>query len=290
MSDAPRWKIWLIPAALVVVVGLALFFRMWEPAPDRELVLEASPSDIARLQRDSLRDAEGGAERTTEGTDVMATSAKVVRARMEAAGARSLAVDVVSANRLRVRYSGLADSGRWKALIGKKASLEFKLVFPDQSLVETGVAPPGAEILPFVERGPEAPTTKIAVYRQRSVSGADLIDAKQSFDPDGVNPVIDIRFNTRGGKKFAKLSIENIGKQFAIILDDVVISTPFIQSPILTGQAQIQGGFSVEEARDLAALLQSGGLPVALKIIDGGKNSPPVKPAISAKDWALSHA
>jgi preprotein translocase subunit SecD len=100
------------------------------------------------------------------------------------------------------------------------------------------------------------------------VSGEDLIAAKQSYDQDGRTPVVDIRFNNKGGKKFAQVSSANIDKQFAIILDGQVISAPSFREPILTGQAQISGSFTVESANELAVSLQSGKLPVALTVVD----------------------
>ena len=86
----------------------------------------------------------------------------------------------------------------------------------------------------------------IAVKRRVMVSGDELIDAVQDFESEGGQPVVSIRFNSQGGKKFAKATTENVEKPFAIILDGKVISAPNISEPILGGQSQISGGFTVE--------------------------------------------
>ena len=67
---------------------------------------------------------------------------------------------------------------------------------------------------------------------------------------------------------FARVTQENVGKPFAIILDNVVLSAPNINEPILGGQAQISGSFTVETANELAIQLRSGRLPVELKVVE----------------------
>ena len=107
----------------------------------------------------------------------------------------------------------------------------------------------------------------IAVKRRVMVSGEQLVDAKQGFDQDG-QPVVDITFNTAGARRFGRVTQENVNKPFAIILDDKVLSAPNINEPILGGQAQISGNFTVESANQLAISLASGKLPVKLNVIE----------------------
>jgi len=105
------------------------------------------------------------------------------------------------------------------------------------------------------------------VKRRVMVSGDQLIDAKQSFDQDG-RAVVSISFNTAGARRFGRVTQENVNKPFAIILDDKVLSAPNINEPILGGQAQISGNFTVETANQLAVSLASGKLPVKLNVIE----------------------
>jgi preprotein translocase subunit SecD len=107
----------------------------------------------------------------------------------------------------------------------------------------------------------------IAVKRRVMVSGDQLINARQEFDQDG-QAVVSIRFNTTGARRFGRVTQENVGKPFAIILDDKVLSAPNINEPILGGAAQISGSFTVETANELAVSLASGKLPVKLNVIE----------------------
>jgi preprotein translocase subunit SecD len=110
-------------------------------------------------------------------------------------------------------------------------------------------------------------TAKIAVKRRVMVSGEQLIDAKQSFDQDG-RAVVSITFNSAGARRFGRVTQENVNKPFAIILDEKVLSAPNINEPILGGQAQISGNFTVDSANQLAIALASGKLPVKLNVIE----------------------
>jgi preprotein translocase subunit SecD len=108
----------------------------------------------------------------------------------------------------------------------------------------------------------------IAVKRSVILSGDQLIDASQTFDQTDNQPNVAITFDGPGGRRFAKVTTENAGKPFAIILDNQVISAPNINEPILGGRASISGSFTVQSANELAIALRSGKLPVALKVIE----------------------
>jgi preprotein translocase subunit SecD len=110
-------------------------------------------------------------------------------------------------------------------------------------------------------------TGAIAVQRRVMVSGDQLVDAKQAFDQDG-RAVVSITFNAAGARRFGRVTQENVNKPFAIILDDKVLSAPNINEPILGGQAQISGNFTVESANALAVSLASGKLPVKLNVVE----------------------
>jgi preprotein translocase subunit SecD len=76
------------------------------------------------------------------------------------------------------------------------------------------------------------------------------------------------KFDNIGAKKFANATKDNVGRPLAIILDNEILSSPVIREPILTGSGQISGGFTVEEANQLAILLRAGALPAPMKIIE----------------------
>jgi len=100
------------------------------------------------------------------------------------------------------------------------------------------------------------------------VSGEDLTDAQPGFDQRTSEPIVSFKFNLNGARRFAQVTQENVGRPFAIVLDNEVISAPVIREPILGGSGQISGSFSVQGANDLAILLRAGALPAPLQVIE----------------------
>ncbi|HEX8258242.1 MAG TPA: protein translocase subunit SecD [Allosphingosinicella sp.] len=198
----------------------------------------------------------------------MNTAREVVYNRVDPEGTREVTVVRQGGDRILVQVPGLQDPEGLKALLGKTARLDFKLVdlSADPALVAQGRSPAGSQTLPYPDNPSGAPG--IAVQRRAMVTGDRLVDATQGFDPQTNEAVVNIRFDGAGGKRFAKVTQENVGKPFAIILDNVVISAPNINEPILGGQAMISGSFTVETANELAVQLRSGKLPVDLKVVE----------------------
>jgi preprotein translocase subunit SecD len=196
--------------------------------------------------------------------DAMTVARDVVRRRIDPQGTKEITVINQGERRILVQVPGVEDPEALKKLIGQTARLEFKLVdlSADPGQVAQGRAPAGSQVLPMADG-----TGAIAVKRRVMVSGDQLTDAKQSFDQDG-RPVVSITFNSTGARRFGRVTQENVNKPFAIILDDKVLSAPNINEPILGGQAQISGNFTVESANQLAVSLASGKLPVKLNVIE----------------------
>ncbi len=80
--------------------------------------------------------------------------------------------------------------------------------------------------------------------------------------------MVNFRFNSAGARQFAAATQANVGKPFAIVLDNKVISAPVIRTPILGGAGEISGNFTVQSANDLAILLRAGALPAPLTIVE----------------------
>jgi preprotein translocase subunit SecD len=196
------------------------------------------------------------------------TARTVVAKRIDPDGTKEVTVIRQGASRILVQVPGLQDPEGLIALLGKTAKLEFKLVdlTADPAQVALGNAPPGSQILAYPDNPSGGKT--IAVLRRVMVSGDQLIDASQGYNQQDNSPIVNIRFDGQGGRKFARTTQENTGKPFAIILDNIVISAPNINEPILGGQAQISGNFTVDSANQLAIALRSGKLPVALKAVE----------------------
>jgi preprotein translocase subunit SecD len=202
--------------------------------------------------------------------NAMKTAVEVVRKRIDFAGNKEPTIQREGKTRILVEVPGLQDPAGLKALIGKTAKLEFKMVDmnADSSQVSAGHAPPGDDAVPYPDISPPGgPMRYIAVNRRTILSGDDLNDASLGKDQDG-QPAVELKFNASGGKKFARATQENAGKQFAMILDGQVLSAPRIDEPILGGNAQIHGSFTTESATQLAIALRSGKLPVNLKFIE----------------------
>jgi len=168
-------------------------------------------------------------------------------------------------NQIIVELPDVADPQRAKAMIGKAAQLEFRMVYEsgntreDLELEYDDGLPPDREILQGdVTRGANKPF--YVVQRYAEVTGKMLKKAKGEISDADLRrePVVAFTFNNTGAYKFHDLTSRNIGKQLAIVLDGNIISAPVINSAI-SDNGQISGGFrSMGEAHELAALLNSG--------------------------------
>ena len=191
-------------------------------------------------------------------------SIEIIRRRIDGLGVTEPSIQRQGNNRILLEVPGLDDPQRLKDLLGQTAKLNFRMVDTSISVGEASRTriPSRSEIIP------DDDGFEYLVMKKVLVSGERLVDAQASFDATTNSPVVNFRFDTVGGKYFAKATSGNVGKPFAIILDNKVISAPVIRSPILGGSGQIEGGFSVEEANNLAILLRAGALPAPLEILE----------------------
>lgn len=195
---------------------------------------------------------------------VVEQSIEIVRRRIDETGTREPSIQRQGDDRIVVQLPGVNDPERIKNLLGKTAKLTFRLVNDDVAPadVEAKRIPAGSEILPSAED----PKVVEVVSRRVMLTGEMLVDSQASFQ-DAL-PVVSFVFNSIGAKKFAEASSTNVGKRFAIILDNQVISAPVIREPILGGRGIISGNFTVETAKDLALLLRAGALPAPLTVLE----------------------
>lgn len=198
-------------------------------------------------------------------------SIEVIRRRIDESGTKEPLIQRQGHNRIIVQLPGVEDPAEVKRLIGKTAKLRFSLVDNSAGPVQmssTGVPqgqiPAGTEVLP--ETRPDGRTDYLIVKRQVALSGETLIDAQATIHNGKAG--VSITFNSVGARKFAEISANNINKQFAIILDNKIISAPVFNEAIPNGQASITGHFTVQEANDLALLLRAGSLPAPLHVIE----------------------
>ena len=191
-------------------------------------------------------------------------SIQIVERRVNELGTVEPSIQREGSDRILVQVPGLEDPARLKGIIGKTAKLTFQLVdlsmSPEQA-VQNG-PPADDEILKDRNGVPNL------IQKRIMVSGEDLTDAQPGFDQRTGEPIVTFRFNSNGARRFAQVTQENVGRPFAIVLDNQVISAPVIREPILGGSGQISGSFTVEQANDLAILLRAGALPAPLTIIE----------------------
>jgi preprotein translocase subunit SecD len=198
--------------------------------------------------------------------NAISAAIETVRRRVDAMGTTEPNIVREGTSRILVQVPGLSDTVQLKELIGKTARLSFHEVHPSLTAAEakTTRVPPGFRVYPGVDK-----TEGDQVLRETPVvRGDELTTANPAFDSRTNEPIIDFGFNNAGARRFGKFTQDNVGKPFAIVLDDKVISAPVIREPILGGRGQISGSFTPETATQLAIQLRSGALPAKLTIVE----------------------
>ncbi len=199
-------------------------------------------------------------------SNAIAASIETVRRRIDTLGTSEASVVRQGADRILVQFPGLQDTTQLKALIGETARLSFHEVHPSMSAEEALASrpPPGYKVYPSAEQD----GFSYLLRETPVVRGDQLVDAQPGFDQRTNQPIITFRFDQSGARTFGRFTQENVGRPFAIVLDDKVLSAPVIQEPILGGSGQISGNFTVESANNLAIQLRSGALPAKLTIVE----------------------
>jgi SecD/SecF fusion protein len=243
-----RWKLVVV---LAVVIGTSAF--AWFPPLADRLGLHV-PGFLDQRRLLLGLDLEGGVQfvlRVNAGealaVDSTLTRDEVVAQAREAIDRRVNALGVVEPviavqgdrrDEILVQLPGFTDVERARGILGATARLEWRLLEADGT--------PGAA----------------------AVSGRDIRSAFVTRD-DLSLPAVGFSLTTDGARRFAELTSANIGRHVAIVLDDKVQSAPVIESAITRGEGIIRGGFSIEEATDLALLLRAGALPVSMTFLGG---------------------
>jgi protein-export membrane protein SecD len=199
-------------------------------------------------------------------------SIQIVNRRVNETGTREPIIQRQGDNRIVLQVPGLQDPERLKALLGKTAKMTFHLVDESVEMSDAliGKVPAGTRIV-YGDDKEVMNNGKPIPYPLKSrvmLSGDMLTDASATFDNQTNEPVVSFRFNATGAERFGEITRDNVGKRFAIVLDDKVITAPVIRSAILGGSGIISGRFTTASANDLAVLLRAGALPAPLKVIE----------------------
>lgn len=202
---------------------------------------------------------------------------KIIRERVNTFGVTEPVVQRqgLTGGRVIIQLPGVEDTDRVKKLIEGTARLELKLVIagpaptPEALLsAHNNQVPPGAEVLAHtgVRDDGTSFTEYLLVQKQAIISGEELQSAVRTVDQYG-RPAVSFNLTSAAGQKFGRFTESNIGKNLAIVLDNKVQSFPTINSRITTSGI-IEGSFTIEEANDLAVMLQSGALPAGLAFLE----------------------
>ncbi len=197
---------------------------------------------------------------------------ETIRNRIDQFGVSEPVIETQGESNILVQLPGVKDPERALELIGKTAQLEFKLVDEENAAkAGSGAVPEGDELLTMKSRNRDTrvtTTTPILLKKQSLLTGDMLTDARVRIGGEFRNePYVALEFNSEGSRVFDRITGENVGKRIAIVLDNTVYSAPVVRERISGGKASITGGFSPDEAKDLAIVLRAGALPAPVTVI-----------------------
>ncbi len=200
--------------------------------------------------------------------DAVERAMEIIRNRVDQFGVSEMAIQRQGKDNIIVQLPGVTDRERAMEIIGKTAHLEFKLVSDNMEDLKKAInnEPVEGYELKYMEseRGGREP---LLLAKDASLTGDTIVNAKTEFSSRGFGePYVSLSLNSKGAETFANVTATNIGKRLAIVLDGKVVSAPVIREAIPSGQAQISGSFSVEEANDLAIVLRAGALPAPVLV------------------------
>jgi protein-export membrane protein SecD len=226
-----------------------------------------------------------------------------IRARVDEFGIAEPQIFRYGKSNIVVQLPGIQDPSQAKRIIGRTALLEFRIVddendffatiTPEEGIykgTEIGAGgktvsylwvyekdyeklanfikklnPPPGRII-FIGKGEKGNIWRTYLLESISeITGEFLRNAVVRMNTITNEPYVLISFNSEGAKRFEKITGENVGKRLAIILDEKVFSAPVIREKISGGVATIEGRFTIEEAKELAAVLRAGALPAPVE-------------------------
>ena len=243
-----------MPAALEAARGISSAMTTLTGAGQSDLDITAEGSSlIVQLSE---------AEKSATDARTVQQSLEIIRRRVDEVGTREPSIQRQGNDRILIQVPGIGSAADLKAIIGTTAKLTFNPVVQITS-DPNAQAGPRNKILPDVAQE----GVFYIIDETPVVAGEDLTDAQPAFDQNG-QPAVNFRFNPSGGRVFGDYTAENIGRPFAIVLDDKVISAPTIQAHITGGSGIITGNFTIEESTQLAVLLRAGALPAKMTFLE----------------------
>jgi SecD/SecF fusion protein len=226
--------------------------------PVQEFALDDSERGLLKF---AMTDA-GAKYRTS---DALTQSIEVLKNRLNELGVADPSVQLTD-DGLLVQAPGVADLHSLAQILARQGRLSFQLVDTSMPVDDAvnGQPPVGSTVL-YTQDDPPVP---YLVEDRVLVSGDSVLDAEATHDSSTEQFVVAFRLDSKGTQRFKWATTRNIGKPFAVILDDQVISAPIIREPIEHGTVQISGNFTAQSAKELALLFRTGALPARLTIVE----------------------
>ncbi len=253
---------------LLAAIAILVAFTIWVALPDNPGIQIGDWERDIRIHQGL--DLQGGmqvlleadlADVGTVSADAMEATAKVVENRVNGLGVTEPVVQRVGSQRILVELPGIKDPETAVKTLRETALMEW--VDVGSNWLEPGtIVQTDVETAETTETGDE----ESPVYHT-VLTGANLRDANVAFDRAG-RPIIAFELDGEGARIFAEHTAANVGQYLAIVLDKKVISCPRISTAIPDGRGQIEGQFTVEDARAIVLQLRYGSLPVPLRILD----------------------
>lgn len=211
--------------------------------------------DVAKLPLDARKDA-------------LDRAIEIIRNRIDQFGVGEMSIQRQGKDRIIAQLPGVTDRERALEIIGKTAHLEFKLVSDNVEDLKKALENQPIEGYELKhEEGERAGREALLVAKDAVLTGDTIVDAKTEFSSRTFGePYVSLTLNSKGAKIFADVTAANVNKKLAIVLDGKVVSAPVIREAIPSGQAQISGSFTVEQANDLAVILRAGALPAPVVV------------------------
>ncbi len=264
-TDSDRTK--RVLGTLLTVLLMALCIAQVNPPQERiqlGLDLKGGTSFLIRLMEPQSETVSESGEKKVENREITTSmvdqAVEVIRKRVDKLGTSEPVITPQGKDRILVQIPGLSTAAlsETREQLRKVAKLEFKMVHPDSSAMLAGSMPPDPAYKLETqkdERNGQPFEEQLFIKKKADIPGSMVSGAYAFFDKEGWG--VSLRFTKEGADLFGKLTAENVGKRFAIMLDNAVTSAPVIRDAIYGGSAQITGSFSEQQARSLASVLEN---------------------------------
>lgn len=272
---------------------------------ERILALKKTQSDAVKLGLDLSggmsviikADLDAAAESQKEAitdmaafrSDAMAQAMDTLNSRIDRFGLSEPVIRKQGEDRIYIEVPGAADSERINSIIMGKGMLAFHMVDSEATeaflnyyaqnptrtfdaeynLLDASVIPADTKVLGYYKKdayGLDERVGFLVVKKEVGLEGKHIQNATTTRDNISGSPVVTFVLDSEGTQIFADLTSNNVGKNLAIVSDDKVKSSATINEAIPTGQVQISGGFSAEEAENIKAVLRTAWLSVPLQL------------------------